>query len=317
MALFAAAAVAVLRLGFVAAPYAAGATTATGKTWQCSWKQDWSARAVHGLGLADAVPTTQTAVGPHESAEACERWCCDATHLSKGPDVQGGWEASLSSTGPGCDGWQFDTVAGKGNGGCWVSIAGGNGGRPLQIEPPLSAPDPTAPGAWMGATGCTRPKPAGATFVVVFCLLAAVYLAGGVIVGRRTGRPSSGGRLGALSAHPHAQHWEELQGLCRDGLRLVQGWRSGQGRPAYTVLDDESATTGSKPKKGKRSKREKGSSKPREQNALAATAELAPPPPEQVITAPRPAAAAGLAGKNDTAQETVAGDGGRWVRLPS
>ena len=160
-----------LLLSEATAPYSAGATL--GRSWACGWQTDWSAYAVHGLGLAGTTPTTQTPVGPHTSAEACERWCCETEHLSKGPDVPGGWEATPVATGFACDGWQFMSLSEAGNGGCWVSIADGNGGRPLSIEPALTAAKPTAKGAWIGATGCLRFRPWGVSFLLLFGSLTA------------------------------------------------------------------------------------------------------------------------------------------------
>lgn len=63
----------------------------------------------------------------------------------------------------------------------------------------------------------------GASFLVVLCLFAAVYIGGGIFQGTRTGRSgsSAGGVASSLQSHPHWGYWQQLRGLCTDGYRMV------------------------------------------------------------------------------------------------
>ena len=55
-------------------PYAKGATLRL-KT-QCKWQSDESAEHVIGLGLAEGPGSP-----PQASIEACEKWCCETSHM--------------------------------------------------------------------------------------------------------------------------------------------------------------------------------------------------------------------------------------------
>jgi hypothetical protein len=160
----------------LASDYAPGAIKEPGHSWECGWQTDRSGQPARGLGCAGSTPKSQTAAGAHASAEACEKWCCEAEHVKVGPSVPGGWEATLVDAGPACNFWQWTDLHVTGNGGCWIGVV--SPAVPYVISP-------VAPGVWIGAEGCTRRAGWGAEFLVVFGISMAVYLAGGVVYGKR------------------------------------------------------------------------------------------------------------------------------------
>ena len=63
----------------------------------------------------------------------------------------------------------------------------------------------------------------GSALAAAILLGGAVYVAGGVVLGRSSGRP-------ALKAHPHWNKWLEIHALCWDGLAFVKRGGSVVGR---------------------------------------------------------------------------------------
>jgi hypothetical protein len=87
--------------------FASGATKTL--SWDCGWETDESGVHLKALGLAGAAPrSSHPKAGPHASAEACEKFCCEAAHLRLGPEVDGGRRADAvpHGTEPRCDAWQ-------------------------------------------------------------------------------------------------------------------------------------------------------------------------------------------------------------------
>ena len=195
------------------APYKPGASTETGWTWECTWLHDVSTVQVMNLGCAGSVPKTQKNEGPHVSAEACEKWCCENTHLKLGPAVDGGKEAIATddSTDPPCDFWQWADLKSGPNFGCWVAATDFATSTTQGAKPD-----------WIGAQGCTRPLADwGVTFIVAFLGFGSAYLLGGAAYMRSTGQH------GWLV---HRHFWDEMGGLVEDGMAFSRGERSGYGR---------------------------------------------------------------------------------------
>lgn len=195
------------------APFKPGATKDPGWTWECDWQHDVSTVQVYNLGCAGSTPKTQKNEGPHASAEACEKWCCETTHLKLGPMVNGGREATATddSTDLACDFWQWADMKGGANLGCWVAASGFKTDRTDGARPD-----------WIGAQGCTRPfADWGSPFVVAFFGCGSVYLLGGALYMRSTGQH------GWLV---HRHFWDELGGLVEDGMAFSRGERSRYGQ---------------------------------------------------------------------------------------
>ena len=87
------------------------------------------------------------------------------------------------------------------------------------------------------------------------------YVAGGVMLGGRTGRHGGGGS--ALAAHPHHEQWLAIQGLVEDGVRFSQGFLGGSSHShaaaggGYARAGDGGGG-GAKDKRRHGSKRERG-----------------------------------------------------------
>ena len=162
-------------------------------------------------------------------------------------------------------------------------------------------------------------------FVVVPCV--GLYLGGGWALNHR----SKG--LGGLDALPHIEHWREIAGLAKDGVRFAQA-RAG-GRRGYTPVAEQQSRSSAdgargdgarekvrerggssstrEAKSSKRSKEGKKSSSSKKASSsgskggdveAAATSSAAPTEP-----AAPPAA--------DAAASTASGGGGRWVHVPT
>lgn len=173
------------------------------------------------------------------------------------------------------------------------AIVGGTGNLGMQLLPPSSG--------W------------GSTLLLILLLLCGGYMGGGVVLGMRTS-----GKKG-LAAHPHYHKWINLQGLVVDGLRSTSGRSSGPANQR-SVRDPEASgsyhsTAETEPLQPRRHDRKKGSaSKEKRQKAAGggkerqgqkgsgAAAAKSPP-------GPVPASARG--------RGSAAGDGGRWVHVPS
>lgn len=195
------------------APFKPGATLEPGWTWECQWQHDVSTVQVYNLGCAGNIPKTQKNEGPHASAEACEKWCCEATHLKLGPEVNGGRAATVTdvATDPPCDFWQWADMKDGTNFGCWVAASDFKTSKTTGAKQ-----------NWIGAQGCTRPfTDWGVTFVVAFLGCGSVYVLGGALYMRSTGQH------GWLV---HRHFWDELAGLVDDGMAFSRGDRHGYGR---------------------------------------------------------------------------------------
>ena len=126
-----------------------------------------------------------------------------------------------------------------------------------------------------------------------------------------------------LGGHPHHAKWVEIFGLCNDGLAFVKTRLAGRGRagggyqavqsakagggggePKRLKAKDSGDRGGSSAKKEKKEKKEKAEKKEKRERGPADSA------PAVAAPAVAPAAAAPVAG-------TSAGDGGRWVHVPT
>jgi hypothetical protein len=106
--------------------------------------------------------------------------------------------------------------------------------------------DPANPVPGNGEVGMilvgVPPSRWGWEFLLMFSLCGVVYVAGGLVLSRRT-RGQLGGGGGALASHPHYHLWRELHSLCTDGAALMRG-SGGQRRPA---LRSSSSSSSSRP----------------------------------------------------------------------
>lgn len=228
------------------APFKPGATTEPGWVWECEWQHDVSTVQVYNLGCAGSVPKTQKNEGPHASAEACEKWCCEtmvrmltalhivlltalhidmltttllccaaytAKHLKLGPQGDGGSEATRTTVAsdPPCDFWQWADMKAGPNLGCWVAASDFSTSHTEGAKPD-----------WIGAQGCTRPFANwGVMFIVAFLGCGSAYLLGGAAYMRTT-------KQQGWLVHRH--FWDELGGLVEDGMAFSRGERGGYGR---------------------------------------------------------------------------------------
>ena len=139
----------------------------------------------------------------------------------------------------------------------------------------------------------------GNTFIKCAVALGLVYVVGGAAYGRRT---RSDGKSALLwQWHPHYRRWEELSALCQDGIAFSRGRR----RAGYAGVAAEAAIEGRQEQRSpKREKHRKAGGKSKGDDRGVDPQANDPEPP---------AANAGAAGPGGTA----AGDGGRWVHVPS
>jgi hypothetical protein len=163
----------------------------------------------------------------------------------------------------------------------------------------------------------------GWTLVCVILGLGAAYVIGGSFYGQRT-RAVAGTSL--LAAHPHHALWVEVAGLCSDGVAFARGGgqrRGGGGGGYQSVLSarekrHDGKRTSSLEASGKKSSggRKKEKKEKRQKERSAEGGEGAPATVATVTSA----ASGGSASRTAPpapASGTQAGDGGRWVHIPS
>ena len=153
----------------------------------------------------------------------------------------------------------------------------------------------------------------GLSFLLLCGVCGGLYVGGGVAY-----RAKTQGQPAALASHPHWARWQELRSLVTDGAdyaraRARGGGGGGRRRAAggakggYGAVDaaDVAPSVG-KEKKGKGKKRSKEKRSGGEGGGSSRTPLTDAPAPAPVApAAPSPAAG------------TAAGDGGRWVHVPS
>jgi hypothetical protein len=158
------------------------------------------------------------------------------------------------------------------------------------------------------------PSRLGWTLSAILLLGGAAYVAGGVALGKR-----AGGKAAGLPAHPHYGRWLVLRGLCTDGVRFARS--GGQAHPTvaaaaaserpggYVAAPDGDGRTPSPTKEAqKKEKKEKSSKRKGKQKAGRAESHGAGGGGDGPPSTPAQESAPG---------GTVAGGGGRWVRVPS
>jgi len=165
-----------------------------------------------------------------------------------------------------------------------------------------------------------------------------VYLVGGVAFGRKL-RGKADAAAGGLAAHPHYSRFVMVHGLVMDGVAFARGQGRrpgggggrGGGGGGYTRVVKEggardgtgrdrgdSGKEGSKrsPKKEKKQRRkESRSADP--SGATAAAPAAAAPAAAAAAAAAAVVAAPKLAAPASGARQSTAGDGGRWVHVPT
>ena len=114
---------------------------------------------------------------------------------------------------------------------------------------------------------------AGSLFFVLLLFAGFVYVAGGVVYGRKTGRSQQreAGRLGQIvSPHPHYRRWAELQSLVTDGVQFTRARLSGGShrRGGYASVPSPRGGSAASP-----SRRKSGSGPERPKEAAAAATE--------------------------------------------
>lgn len=165
-------------------------------------------------------------------------------------------------------------------------------------------------------SGCPSGGDWGSGVLIFLVLVVGGYVGGGSVVGSR----AKGSGVGVRN-HPHWQRWQELRGLCADGVTfarsggsrrqalgrsqslLAEGRKGGGGRTDEVKERREKApkskstkSTGSEKKRSGKSESGKSES-PRSQSSAAG--ELSPAVVEEA------------------ASGTAAGGGGRWVHVPT
>ena len=158
--------------------------------------------------------------------------------------------------------------------------------------------------------------PGGAAFLFVFFVGAGLYVGGGAELGRRRGRHPVPGVPALLARHPHSAVWLSVKSLVADGVALALGGKQGRSaeQRARAPQPQEHSKHPRKPKK-RRADREGGdglSERLMEGDITAETAGAASAAAQPMERGPEPPPAAATA-----AGGTVAGDGGRWVKVPA
>jgi len=114
---------------------------------------------------------------------------------------------------------------------------------------------------------------AGSLFFVLLLFAGFVYVVGGVVYGRKTGRSQQreAGRLRQIvSPHPHYRRWAELQSLVTDGVHFTRARLSGGShcRGGYASVPSPRGGSAASPS---RRKSGSGPERPKEAAAAAAT----------------------------------------------
>lgn len=158
--------------------------------------------------------------------------------------------------------------------------------------------------------------PWGAAFLFVFFVGAGLYVGGGAELGRRRGRHPVPGVPALLARHPHSAVWLSVKSLVADGVALALGGRQGRSaeQRARAPQPQEHSKHPRKPKKRRADREgEDGlSERLMEGDITAETSGAASAAAQPMERGPEPPPAAATA-----AGGTVAGDGGRWVKVPA
>ena len=101
----------------------------------------------------------------------------------------------------------------------------------------------------------------GLTIVVLLGVVGSGYVVGGMALAKHTGATGRG-----LQLHPHYARWEELHGLCLDGVRFVRGGRrAGGGYAAVAESDAAPPGGGGRRERGKGGREDEGGKAKREE----------------------------------------------------
>eukprot|EP01043_Picozoa_sp_COSAG02_P066341 COSAG02_NODE_10296_length_1975_cov_3.396055_2_plen_201_part_00 len=96
----------------------------------------------------------------------------------------------------------------------------------------------------------------GWTFTFLLSVVGMAYVGGGIAWGKHTGRvtaTSGHPTMQLMQAHPHHSRWQDLRGLCMDGVRFAKG---GRGTQYSRIRDAPASQTGSKIRQDERARRE-------------------------------------------------------------
>eukprot|EP01043_Picozoa_sp_COSAG02_P060091 COSAG02_NODE_7781_length_2848_cov_7.058931_3_plen_266_part_00 len=81
----------------------------------------------------------------------------------------------------------------------------------------------------------------GWTVVFLLSVVGVAYVGGGVAWGKHTGKVTATSwhpTMQMLQGHPHYSRWQDLHGLCTDGMRFARGWKGTQ----YSRIRDAPAS---------------------------------------------------------------------------
>jgi hypothetical protein len=180
----------------------------------------------------------------------------------------------------------------------------------------------TCGGTWFGSVSLCESAPWGAPLLSVLLPCLAVYVAGGVAYGRRTGGGGGGGGGGLLEAHPHWALWREGAGLCADGLTFARagGGRDGSSRSSARtarepLMQHEHRTDEESPKasRSKSSSSKKESRKSSSSSGGGSSARKKEGKQQQSKQSTE--STDGSASASGSKADRPAGDGGRWVHI--
>ena len=258
-----------------------------------------------GLELDSPRPSTLTSEmhsavcqAASASAAGCEAYCC------KGPIVTSAPAAPLQPVSGPCGAWQWRPGDLDGLDGCWVSV------DPTLQKLPYSE---TGSGPWVGAEGNLGQSSSwGVTLLLVGLVLGLLYISAFGGLNYRRG-------LRGHNIFPHRLFWIEVWGLVMDGVQLssarlrgVQRIQQTRGqRAGASVLKpggEKENNKEKKQKKQKRSNREQTLSEP----LVGTTGHMV----DGTLPAPSAGGDPGRKQRGDS-WDTAAGDGGRWVHVPS
>lgn len=273
-------------------------------------------------GLDNQCMGLGAAPGGRISRQQCEEYCCAHRYPLAKITAEDG-----VGTGGHCDLWQWAPPSELPDAtykwSCFIGVrAEDRGGAKYTCG--KNAPD-LAHVAWSGGQTCLGPAPSrwGAEFVLVFGLVACVYVGGGSAWGARVS-----GDAVHVRAHPHYSRWEAVHALCIDGVGFARGQRASSRQTLaghreesrYHEAPSGAARDASRSHKSRRSEKKAKKEKPSADDGKTAPRDAAD------NTAPAAAAdAAGAAGGGggggaagrSGAPSVASGGGGRWVHIPT
>jgi hypothetical protein len=265
----------------------------------CTWEVGRNFGAIAGCSKPEtggiSCSGNADCVAASVSPAACEAYCCHGIDGKGPPNVHSAPSAPLKAAEGPCGAWQWRPGDTAELDGCWVSV------EPSQQTLPFN--EKATSGPWVGAQGNLGPNSSdwGATFLVVVIVASVLYMGVFGTLQWKSGR----------GAVPHRRFWRGLLAMAQDGIQFTtarlrgqSGRLAGSSGPSGSRKESSKRDSGheSGSKRGKR-KEKRRSGDGRERASSAATTIATEP---LLAPAPQPAASG-----------TAAGDGGRWVHIPS